>query len=172
MSKFWRVVAIVAFIAAVIIISNQIEPQMQARTVATKCGRDAKCVDAVAVEPTSKPAPPAEPADGLSAKHVFVALTESGVVTGSVSGGTEQQKTRCAALGCLGMIEAETVTIYEWPEESTAVQAEQIGASDYQKGRFSLVFHVRRDENGAVLLAPTPNEQAYRDALDRVVAAN
>lgn len=163
--KIWRVVAVIVFIAAVIILSKQFESQ----TAATKCGQKSKCGES-AVEPTSQQAP-TESADGLSAKHVLVAMTESGVVTGSASGGTEQQQTRCAALGCLGMIEAETVTIYEWPDESTARKAEQIGASDYQKGRFSLVFQVRRDENGTVLLAPTPNEQAYRDALDRVVSA-
>lgn len=168
MSKIWRFVAVIAFLAAVIILSNRIEPQTQ--TTSSTCGQDAKCGGVAAIEPTSKPAP-AEPADGLSAKHVIVAMTESDVATGSVSGGTDNQKTRCAALGCLGLIEAETVTIYEWPDEAVAAKAEQIGASDYQKGRFSLVFHVKRDANGAVLLAPSPNEQAYREALDRVIAS-
>ena len=167
MSNIWRAVAVIAFIAAVILISNQIE----LRTVATKCGDpDAKCGGTAVIEPASKPAP-AEPAVGLSAKHVISAISQAGLTTGSVSGGTGEQKTRCAALGCLGMIEAETVTIYEWPDESAAAKAEQVGASDYQKGRFSLVFHVKRDANGTVLLAPAPSEQAYREALDLAVAA-
>lgn len=166
MSKIWQAVAVIVFITAVLFITDQVVPLSPAN--ALKCEKAAKCVQPVAVEPASKPAP-AEPSDGLSAKQVIVAMTASGVVTGSVSGGTEQQQTRCAALGCLGMIEAETVTIYEWPDEEAAAKAEQIGASDYHKGRFSLVFHVKRDANGAVLLAPTPNEQAYRQALDGVV---